>query len=264
MPFDPALLNLQEINTFILSFIRTLSIVVSMPVLGGEQVKMQVKIGLSLLVSALLFPMVSAHGAVIPPNIFELMIVIFKEIFIGLAIGFAGQIILGIIQFAGQIMGFQVGLSMSNVLDPMTNIQVPIIGQFLTIFVVLLFLLANGHHYVFMGLYESYTLIPLGMLSFGNLGGFAQLVIELAATIFYVGFKITGPVFVVVLISQSINGILGKMVPQINLLTVGLPVQIFFGLLTLALVIPALRVVLEGIFSQFYRNIFIILRIFAA
>nr|WP_281381076.1 flagellar biosynthetic protein FliR [Desulfurispira natronophila] len=254
---------MQEVNALILSFIRNLSIIVSMPILSGEQIKMQIKIGLAILITVLLFPVLNVQSVPIPPNVFELVIVIFKEIFIGLAIGFAGQIIMATIQFAGHLMGFQMGLTMANVLDPVSNVQVPIIGQLLSVFVVLLFLLGNGHHMVLMGLYDSYSLIPLGKMSLENLEGLAEFTIYIAHAIFIVGFKISGPIFVVTLIAKAINGILGKMVPQINLLTVGLPVQIFVGILTLALVAPALMNLLEGIFNTFHQNVYIILRIFS-
>ncbi|WP_027390007.1 flagellar biosynthetic protein FliR [Chrysiogenes arsenatis] len=261
--FDPALLSIEEIYIFVLALIRTFALLAAVPVIGSEQVPATVKTGLSLLLVILTFSSIPRESVVIAPDLLTLLFIILKEVLLGAAIGFAGRFVFAIVMFAGHIIGFQVGLSMSNVLDPTTNIQVPIIGQILNIFAMILFLEFNAHHWVLFGLFESYRTLPLGELSLERLGPLSIVFGELVRQIFVLGFQISAPIMVIIMIKHATMGIIGKMAPQINLLTVGIPIQIFLGIVVLVILLPSIRYFLEAVFGRYHDVIATIMRLFA-
>lgn len=261
--FDPALLDMREVQAFLLCLVRCMALIAATPVLGAEQVPRSVKTGLALVMAIALFPPVAMNAELkVPATVPELAIALVLEALMGAAMGFSARAMFTVVQFAGGTMGFMVGLSMANVMDPTTNIQVPILGQILNIFTMLLFLIAGGHHWMLQALVQSFEVVPMGMISFERIGPLGQLVIDISADIFFMGFQIAAPIMVVIMIKHAVMGMIGKMAPQINLLTVGIPIQIFFGILVLGLLLPTLRVFLENLFYRFQEHMLQVMYLF--
>ena len=223
--------------------VRTAVILAAMPLLGGRSVPKRIKVGLAALLSFLLMPVVSFTLA---PNWLEpsnLVIALGAELLVGVVLGFAMRLILAAVELAGSVMGFQVGFAMANVLDPVTQVQIPVFGQFLTVLATLLYFQVDGHLLVLLALGSSFQLIP----PFGaHLG--APLLTDVAGLMqgtYETGLKLALPVMAVTFLLHTTMGVLGRLVPQMNILLLSFPITIAMGLFVLGLGLPFISLVFQ-------------------
>jgi flagellar biosynthesis protein FliR len=181
------------------------------------------------------------------------------EIAIGLLIGLAMHTIFSGVQLAGQIAGFQMGISIANVMDPTTSLQIPILAQFANLFGVLIFLSTNMHHWFFRAMAESFALIP--PLGYQFNGSLFEPIMGLTANIFVVAVKVAAPVMSALLLSSAALGLLARTVPQMNIFIVAMPLKILIGLFFLGLELPFLASYLGDIFSALGRDIILLIKI---
>jgi flagellar biosynthetic protein FliR len=153
------------------------------------------------------------------------------ELLLGLVLGLSVRLILTGFEMAGQFMGFQMGFTIVNVVDPQSGSQTSIMAQFSYILAILIFLMANGHHYLIQALARSFELVPPGGFV-PHAEVFAKLA-KLSSHMFTVALKIAAPVMSSLLLATIALGIVSKTVPQMNILIVGFPLNIGIGLVLL-------------------------------
>jgi flagellar biosynthesis protein FliR len=144
-------LTTDQIEAFILVLLRVSAIVVTIPVISDTAVPARFKAALSILITLTIFPLVLPKFSSQPANS-HLLILLFQmagEVMIGLIIGFAARLVFAGIQMAGDMVGFQMGLSIANVIDPMTSDQVSIITELQFLIGMLVFLAVDAHHIFF-------------------------------------------------------------------------------------------------------------------
>ena len=166
---------------------------------------------------------------------------------IGVILGFAGRLLFEGIQMAGQLVGFQMGFSIVNIIDPVTSEQVSIIAEFQYLLAGLLFLAVDGHHLLLQAVSESYTVVPV--LGFHLTGALMQNLVDLTREMFVVAMKISAPIIVALVFANIGLGLVARTVPQINIFVVGFPLQIAIGLLGIGLTVPVFLHVTTGLFS---------------
>jgi len=138
-------LTQEEISSLIFIFLRVSSMIVVMPVFGGDRtIPVVVKGGLSILVTFLLFPSVRINSDMQSLEFIPMVVNMLTEVLIGSIVGFVARFIFAGIQFAGELIGFEMGFSVANVLDPMTSTQVSLISQLQYFIAILLFLTLNA------------------------------------------------------------------------------------------------------------------------
>ncbi|MEE9233354.1 MAG: flagellar biosynthetic protein FliR [Nitrospirales bacterium] len=234
---------IQQVWIFVVVLVRTAVILSALPLLGGRSVPKQIKIGLAALLAFLLMPVVPFTLA---PNWLEptnLVIALGAELLVGLVLGFAMRLIMTAVELAGSVMGFQVGFAMANVLDPVTQVQVPVFGQFLTVLATLVYFQVDGHLLVLLALGSSFQLIPpfgahLGAPLLTDVTGLMQGTYE-------TGLKLAFPVMAATFLIHTTMGVLGRLVPQINIMLLSFPVTIAMGLLVLGLGLPFITLVFQ-------------------
>lgn len=245
--------------SFILTAIRVAAIIMSAPFLGSNVIKAQIKILLSILVAMVVFPAVDVmpYGGL---QTGVMMILIFKEILIGVCIGLMSHFLFVGAQLGGQIAGMQMGFGIVNVMDPSSNLSLSIIASFLNICMLLLFISLGGHYLVFGAIAESFRFIPLGA---GDIEPLAfEYIAKLFSFVFLTAVKIMAPVLMTLLLFSSILGVIGKFVPQINLMIVGFPIKIAIGLTMMALSLNYFMLVFEKILHRYFEEIANIIRLF--
>lgn len=247
----------QQVETFILIFLRVSSIVATMPILGNRTVPVRVKGGLSLMIVFILFPFIEPN--ISSPDILSLVLRMAGEVLIGIIIGLAGRLVFAGVQLAGQLVGFQMGFFLVNVLDPVAGRQVSIIAQFLYLVAMLVFLAVDGHHLFLYAIAESYRIVPL--LGFHFSGELTQAIVELSKDIFIVAIKTGAPVIAVLLVVSVGFGLIARTVPQINILIVGFPVKIAVGLIGIGLALPIFAKMMGSIFLNLGDRLNILLRL---
>jgi len=229
--------SLAQFPVFLLVLVRVGAIVATMPLLGERMVPTQVKVAMSLLLALLLYPTVAGGFADrVPANILAWVPALGLEVLLGGAIGFSVRLITSAFEFAGEIAGYVLGLSLAQAVDPQTHLQTPIIGQFLTVLSFLTFLSINAHHVLIGALVQSFAWLPPLSLSVG--AGFADLVVDLSFQLFRLGLQIAAPVVAAILLVNVGMGIMARAVPQMHVMIVAMPMTIAIGFLVLGLSLP--------------------------
>ena len=240
-------ITVEQIEIFILIFLRVSAMVVTIPILGNRAVPVRLKGGLSLMIAFLLLPFV--EFSVPSFEILPLIWAMAGEVMIGIIIGLAGRLVFAGVQLAGQLVGFQMGFAIVNVVDPITSAQVSITAQLQYLLAMLIFLAVNGHHLFLYAIAESYRIVP--PLGFHFSGELTQSVIELSRDIFIVAIKTGAPIITALLMTSIGFGLIARTVPQINILIVGFPVKIAIGLIGIGLTLPVFVRMMGGIFLNF-------------
>jgi flagellar biosynthetic protein FliR len=244
-----------------LIFLRVAAIVFSAPVLDAGTIPAVFKAGLALAVSTLLLPAVDTVVTVRNLSLMTFVIGVFSEIAIGVTIGLSVKLLFAGIQLAGQIVGFQMGFAVANVVDPATSAQIPILAQFYNLTAMLVFLAINAHHMFFSALVDSYSILP--PLSLHVSPQLIGLMMRLAANMFVVAVKVGAPLIAVMLMVSVALGMVARTVPQIHIFIVAMPVKILIGLVFLLLVSPYLTAYLIDLFSSYQVTLFDLVRLMA-
>ena len=229
-------IGLQEFWGFVLVLVRTGGILSAFPIISSQMVPMRVRAGMVLAVTLAFGPLVAPT---LQPDWLEplkLSLGLASELFIGLFLGFATRLLLAAVEVAGSIMGFQLGFAMAVQLDPVTQVEVPVLGSFLVIIASLLYFVVDGHHLLLLALGSSFALIPpLGAQFHPPLLVDA---VDLMQRTFNFGVKLAFPLIAVTLLIYLVLGILGRIMPQMNVLFLGFPLTISVGLLVLGFGLP--------------------------
>ncbi len=244
----------MEINvlSFMLIFIRVASMLFAMPLFEVKLIANKFKIGLAFFISLILMYVVHIDMTYMN-NIWAIFMGIFHEFMIGFTIGLVARLIFTAIEIAGEIIGFQMGFGIINVIDPQTSSHVPIIGQFQSIIATLVFLSINAHHYFIAAIAQSFKIIPPTKTILSNL--LMDNLIRFSSAIFTLAIKIGAPLLLTLLITNIAMNILSKTIPQMNILIVGFPLTIAGGLLMLGISLPFFVYLMEKIFLGLETNI---------
>ncbi|MFN8772596.1 MAG: flagellar biosynthetic protein FliR [bacterium] len=243
--------------TYLYPFVRVMGYISADPVLGNRSVPVRLKVGLALAISVAIAPALPPLPPLEPASPIGLAILA-QQMLIGVAIGFAVRVIFAAVEMAGQVMGLQMGLGFATFFDPQTSAQVPVIGQYLGLMSVLVFLSINGHSLVLSTLIESFRILPIGTLGFDS-NGFAAYA-RWGAQIFLVGFTLAVPVIATLLIANFGIGIISRAAPQMNIFAVGFPFILLVGFASIYLMIPYFLPILDRLFSVGVETLVLLLR----
>lgn len=229
-------LSALEFEKLLLIILRVTGIFAVAPVFGHRNVPLLVKTGLILITSIVLLPTISSPAITLPPDLFGLSGVLIKEVAAGLAVGFTSLLLFIAIQFAGDIIGLQMGFGIVNVIDPNSSAQVPLVGQFQFLLAMLIFLAVDGHHLVISAIAGSFRAVPLGQVNFSHLS--AEILVRAGVDTVAQAIKLGAPCIVTLFLLDVSLGIVARTVPQMNIFIVGFPVKIGVGLFMLAASFP--------------------------
>jgi flagellar biosynthetic protein FliR len=250
----PFFISTPEIIRFVIILLRISGIMLFAPFFSNQSIPLQIRAAFALVVTYVLAP--SLPIGMIPSglSIADVTGLAAGEILSGILIGFAASCVFAGMQFAGQLIAFQLGFSLINQIDPQTNVQAPVFS-FLYHFVGLLFfLLINGHHWLLLAISDSFGPLPIG--GFSIHGSVLAWILELSAQVLVIGLRIAGPVIVVTVIADMVLGILGRAAPQVHILIVGMPLKILVGLGCLSFSFYFLPSYLASLYSSLYKTLF--------
>lgn len=204
------------------------------PFWGSPLVPGQVRIYLALLVSALLMPVVRAP---IPPDaaasLFALVFSVASELMLGFIFAYIAVLLFAAVQMAGQLVDIQVGFGIANVFDPVSGAQVTLIGQVLYMAAIFVFILLDGHHMMMKGLADSFSIAPPGR-PFSGVEPVQLLVERGGSLMFILAAQVAAPAMTALFLVNLAMGLVSRVLPQINIFLVGLPLNVGIGLLVLA------------------------------
>ena len=180
-------------------------------------------------------------------NASDIGFLVCQELIIGVAIGFLSNIIYGSVQLAGQLCGQQIGFAMSTVMDPLSNLNVSLIGYLWAQIAGLVFLILNLHLYIIWLLDRSYEIIGIGDILFpyflASVIEGSEMQIEL---MFKATMQVAMPIVAITLIISVIIGFVTRTMPQMNIMVFGMPLRVTLGLLSVMLLIPGVCTAFAG------------------
>ncbi len=227
-----------QVATAALLAARIGGLMLAAPLFSSRVIPVRVRTVLLVLLTALLMPGVPAAEA--GPGASALL----AETAVGVSIGLAAGLYIGAAAAAGDLLAIQMGLAGASTLNPLSEEQLPVLGQFAQLAALAIVLSLGGHLLILESLRESVIAVPLG----GPIDVEAGLAgaVTLGGKLFLIALRLAAPVVAVLLLGNVILGVLGRAVPQMNLLMVAFPVQIGIGLLALAALFPVTATLLGG------------------
>lgn len=214
---------------FLLVLFRIAGVMMLAPVFGSAMAPAAVRIFLSLVLSLLFFPLVRAGG--VPPamDLPVLGLAVASELAVGLLIGFASTMLFAGVQLGGHLIDQELGLLQANLLDPMLNEQISIMGQFKVLLATLVYLLINGHHLLIGAVSDSFRAVPLLGLSFTR-GAALHLSDTLMRDVFRMGIEIAAPALVTLFLVTIAMAFMARTAPEMNIFALSFLLRVAVGL----------------------------------
>jgi len=220
-------------------FIRVLALFSSMPVLGQRNVPIRVRIALSFFIALGVAGTVPAGTGNVPLDSPAAILLVVQQVLIGLSLGFAVRIIFTAIEFAGEIIGLQMGLNFAGFFDPATAQQATATSSFFSTMVAFLFIAMNGHLLVIEAVVQSLVAFPVSPEPFAFLHAVRPE--TWGAEIFRLGLWIALPLIAMLLFINMMLGIIARVAPQISIFSVGFPITLGVGLVGVMFTLPLLQ-----------------------
>ena len=249
--------SVAQFQIFLLVFVRTLGIVAASPVFGHRAVVNQAKAGLALALALVLFPSVpvTLHATT---DLLPYAIAAVKELIMGMMFGFVARLVFIAVQFAGEVIGIDIGFGVVNIIDPLSAERISIIGTFMNLIALVVFLLIDGHHTILQALGASFDMVPLGGIQLTEMLG--RSIIQLSGGVFVIAAKLAAPVITALFLTSLALGIIARTVPQMNVFIVGFPLKIGVGMGIILVSLPLFNTMLVKFFSQMGANLSIVLQ----
>jgi flagellar biosynthetic protein FliR len=246
----------KNIYIFFFTFYRTLLLFFLFPIFGVTFFPTKLKILISLVLAFVLTPALTFHlPALNDGNILKILVSDFVLIFL---ISLIFRIVLAGIQLGGELVGIQMGFGISQTIDPISGFSMPVISQFVYIIFLLLFFSFDFHHQLIYFLYESFEKIPPG--SFLLKESLAVFVIKKSKLIFELAIKFLAPLLVFMMLIYVSLAVIGRLIPQMNVIFVAFPLITGLGILFFGLMLAVLPRIMYPSFADYFRSIFIFLR----
>lgn len=214
------------VSSFLLPLFRIAALLMVMPIVGTQLVPTRVRLYLALAISVVLVPTLPPMPQVDSISLQAFMLIA-QEILIGVMLGFVLQLFFHIFVVAGQILAMQMGLGFASMVDPANGISVPVIAQYFTMLVTLLFLAMNGHLVVFEVLAESFVTLPPGS------GLQVEHYWEIANKLGWVmgaALIMVLPAVTALLVVNVAFGVMTRAAPQLNIFSIGFPLTLVLGM----------------------------------
>ncbi|HAK44859.1 MAG TPA: flagellar biosynthetic protein FliR [Spirochaeta sp.] len=253
-----------EAQIFLLVFARVLVFVEIAPLLNSSAIPQIGKIGLSFFIATAVLPWVVSSGVyTIPDTGLQFAFLMIGEALIGVIMGFFMVIIMAVFQLAGQFFSTQMGFASSQVYDPLAQIQIPLMGQFLNLTAMLIFLTVSGFQKLFLGgIYQSFKAVTVTQVM-ENRDSVIPMLLSSMSGLFGQALIIALPVMGVLLLMQITMGLLAKAAPQMNLLMLSFPLNIFMAFMVLVAVMPMMVQSFEYIIDNGFTGLNDIIRAMA-
>lgn len=227
-----------------------------LPVLGGGEVPVRVRVGLAFMVTMLIVPSLDPMPEIDPMSA-DSIIISAQQMLIGVAMGLMVLMVFNAVVMAGESIAVTMGLGFAVLNDPQNGSRVPTVSQFYVILATLLFLALDGHHAILLLMEGSFTVLPVGQ----PLGEEALwLLVSWAAIIFKGALAIALPALAAMLTTNLVMGVITRAAPQLNLFSVGFPITMMVGFMAIMLTLPTFQMSFESLLRLAFSSIADLLR----
>lgn len=229
-------LMVEKLLGFVLVVTRISAFFLVIPVFGWKIIPVRIKVATTLLL-AVFFTMITPL-AVRPGSICvtEAILLIANEATYGLALAVTVTLVFSAVKLSGRIIERQMGMAMAQVLDPLTGERTQPLGMLLEMIFIILFLSANGHHLFLLIISKSYETFPAGTIP--TIPVLAGGVIEAGSVMLMAGLRLAAPILAAFLVLMVVLAVLARIVPEMNILFISLPLRVGMGLLMVTVFLP--------------------------
>jgi flagellar biosynthetic protein FliR len=225
----------------------------ALPMIGARFVPMRVRMGVALALVLVVAPLLPPAPAVEPLSPDGVLITA-NQIIIGAVMGFVLSIVFAVFVHGAQIIAMQMGLGFASMVDPENGVQVPVLSQFYSIIVTLLFLALDGHLALIEMLVDSFRLLPVAGGVFSAAG--AWELVSWASLLFAGAVRVALPAIAALLLVNIAFGVMSRAAPQLNIFSIGFPISILFGFAIILFTLPALTSQFTGMFVDGVETVY--------
>jgi flagellar biosynthesis protein FliR len=247
-----------------LIFCRITAFFVVVPIYSSKNVPNTFKIGFSMFISLIIF---SSQGTSNPvPIDSQYILLILREILVGVLLGFIVYLFFTAVQTAGSFMDIQIGFGIANVIDPMTGASAPMLSNLKYMIAMLLFLSFDGHHYLIRAIIDSYQWIPLNNQLFSRIydGQISDFLFKSFSTVFYLALQLSAPVIAALFLTDVGLGLLTRVAPQFNVFVVGAPLKMIIGFFMLIFLFPELISQFHTLFMTAFESLYKLMKLISS
>lgn len=242
----------QDVPIFVLVFFRTVSMFLSAPLFGSAKVPRIVKVLMALVLALGVMPGVPRPG-VLPSTPWDLAIGIGGEIIFGVSLGMALSFTFIAVEWAGSMIGQQIGFNIGETFDPQFGSGTSVIGDLYFMLTLVIFLIIRGHHVLIRGLRDSFDLLP--PMSVGMNRPIFDMLIGLVQSATVLAFRMAAPLMVTMLIVDLALGFLGKTMPQFNIMSAGISLRSVVGMMVLVVGLSLTNTTIRGALTDSLESI---------
>ena len=229
-------LIIEKLLGFVMVLTRISAFFLVLPVFGWKSIPVRIKVALTILVTiffSMITPVPIESGQV---SVVEAVLLLANEATYGLALGLIATFVFAAVKFSGRIIERQMGLNIAQILDPLTGDSTQPLGNLLEMIFILLFLSANGHHLFLLIISRSYETFPAG--SIPTIPVLTVGIIKAGSTLLMAGLKLAAPILAAFLVLMVVLAVFARMIPEMNILFISLPMRVGLGLLMVAIFLP--------------------------
>ncbi len=245
--------DVRELEFFLLILMRVASFIFAAPFFSLNNVPRRVRTALAVFVSLLIYHSLETP-AVIPydDNVWSYGMLVVQETAVGVMLGAVTNMCMTATAFAGQTIDMNIGLTMVSLLDPATRTQVTFSGAFYNYFYTLILIVSGLYRYLLKAVADTFVLIPIGGAVF-RMDSLMSTAVSFVTTYMLIGFQISLPIYVTILLVNSLLGIMAKVAPQMNMFSVGMQIKILVGLTVILVTVYIMPQCADLIFREMKR-----------
>ena len=246
-----ALLNqllTTEIFTLALVFCRIGAALILVPGIGESMVPARYRLGIAFSITIIMAPILAPIVPKLPNSVVEMSWLLGSEVFIGLFIGTVMRIIMASLDMAGTFMSIINGLSSASMLNPLLQQQSSVVSVFLTTLGMVIIFETGLHEIIMRYIVDSYDVFIPGKLLY--LGDITKVIIEMTSRSFRIGLQLAFPTIIIIMLMVIVLGVLARLVPQLQVFFVALPLQVIVGLLIIVIGMSSIFLVFVDEFTQ--------------
>lgn len=245
------LLN-YNFTLLLLIFMRMTGCIVFNPILGRRNIPVVVRVGLTLMLSVFSYQIIPAQQIDLG-TVLIFAITMLRELMIGFLIGFVIQMFLAVILISGENMDMQIGISMSKIYDPQSNVSMPVSGSLINGMFFLLFFATGAHLTLIKIFIKLCVVVPYGTVAIDP-QVFSQLV-ELFQLILIYAVKMSLPMMAAQLITEFAIGLVMRAVPKLNIFVINIQIKVILGFAILFLMAGPLASFLERLITLMFDQV---------
>jgi len=244
---------------FLMILLRVSSIVVFAPVFSSASIPPQLKIAISLIFSLVIFSSVKSYIHINTLNPLFVVEITLRELTLAVLLSLTVHFIWSGVELGAQLVGFNMGFAIANVLSPQENVQISVLSEFESIFAILIFLAIDGHYAFIKAMILSFKVIPVGGFTINS--SIFEIFNRLVSMLFTVAFSVLAPAIMALFITQVVFGLIARTMPQINIMIVAFPLSIAIGFMVLGASFIFMADALTKYYNDAFHYIFAILKV---